>query len=29
MTYEAAGRQFVVVATGRSTDATLVAFALP
>jgi quinoprotein glucose dehydrogenase len=29
MTYEAAGRQFVVVATGRGAEATLVAFALP
>ena len=28
MTYEVGGRQFVVVATGRGTDATLVAFAL-
>ncbi len=28
MTYEAGGRQFVVVATGRNRDATLVAFAL-
>ncbi|MBP7775644.1 MAG: pyrroloquinoline quinone-dependent dehydrogenase [Acidobacteria bacterium] len=28
MTYEAGGRQFVVVATGRNQDATLVAFAL-
>jgi quinoprotein glucose dehydrogenase len=29
MTYEVAGRQFVVVATGRGSAATLVAFALP
>jgi hypothetical protein len=28
MTYEVAGRQFVVVATGRGSAATLVAFAL-
>lgn len=29
MTYQVAGRQFIVVATGRGAEATLVAFALP